>query len=97
MSTSTNAAEIGIVVDAGSELGYGHAVRCVRLARALAELNRVVFYPVSAACKEFVEAAGFQTAVLPSLTQALEKRRAPVPSVVITDLRESHGATGWRG
>ncbi len=74
------AAEIGIVVDAGPKLGYGHAVRCIRLARALAEDYEVVFYPLSEACKEFIESSGFPTSA-----------GSAFPPLVITDLREAHG------
>jgi spore coat polysaccharide biosynthesis predicted glycosyltransferase SpsG len=83
VSTSTENPEIGVIVDAGSKLGYGHVVRSVRLARALARRNRVAFYPLSAACKSFVEAAGFRTAEI----------GGPFPPLVITDLREAHGIT----
>jgi len=59
--STLNRAEIGIVVDAGPRLGYGHAVRCIRLARALSPRNGVVFYPLSEQCKEFIESCGFET------------------------------------
>ena len=59
MLTSTDdKADIGIVVDAGPRLGYGHALRSVRLATALATRNSVVFFPLSEDCKEFVESSG---------------------------------------
>jgi spore coat polysaccharide biosynthesis predicted glycosyltransferase SpsG len=80
--TSTNKADIGIVVDAGPSVGYGHAVRCVRLAGALAAEQRVEFYPLSVACQEFVESSGFSTA-----------KDSEFPPLVITDLREAHGIT----
>jgi spore coat polysaccharide biosynthesis predicted glycosyltransferase SpsG len=83
VNTSTNPNEIGIVVDAGPVLGYGHAVRCIRLARALSTQNRVVFYPLSEPCKAFIESYGF------SIEASLEA----FPPVVITDLREAHGIT----
>lgn len=81
-------ADIGIVVDAGPKLGYGHAVRCVRLARELSRRNKVVFYPLSETCREFVESWGFSVA-------AVYDRRSTdsFPPVVITDLREAHGIT----
>lgn len=82
MITSTSKSEIGIVVDAGPKLGYGHAVRCIRLARALARRSQVVFYPLSENCKEFIESSGFLTAT-----------GSAFPPVVITDLREAHGIT----
>jgi spore coat polysaccharide biosynthesis predicted glycosyltransferase SpsG len=74
--------EVGIVVDAGPKLGYGHVVRCLRLACALIKRHRVVFYPLSETCKEFIESSGFPTADAQSF-----------PPLVITDLRESHGIT----
>lgn len=83
MFTLTDKFDIGIVVDAGPALGYGHAVRCLRLARALAsEDHRVVFYPISDGCREFIESSGFSTASGPVF-----------PPLVITDLREAHGIT----
>ena len=82
MRTSTNKPEIGIVVDAGPKLGYGHAVRCIRLAHALARRNSVVFFPLSETCKEFVESSGLTTTT-----------GSAFPPVVITDLREAHGIT----
>jgi len=74
--------QIGIVVDAGPRLGYGHAVRCLRLARTLIRRHPVVFYPLSDPCKEFIESSGFTTAT-----------GSAFPPVVITDLREAHGIT----
>lgn len=91
MKTSTNQAEIGVVVDAGPSLGYGHAVRCVRLGRALSKRNRVVFYPLSLVCKEFVESYGFQTVTLQDSQPKPDS--AMFPALVITDLREAHGIT----
>jgi spore coat polysaccharide biosynthesis predicted glycosyltransferase SpsG len=88
VSTSTDQAEIGIIVDAGPILGYGHAVRCLRLAHALEKRNSVVFYPLSDTCKTFIEAAGFPTT--PSFAHVPP---ASFPRLVITDLREAHGIT----
>lgn len=82
MRTSTAKPEIGIVVDAGPHIGYGHALRCMRLARALARRNSVMFFPLSEACQEFVESSGFLTT-----------SGSMFPPVVITDLREGHGIT----
>jgi len=83
VSTSIENPEIGIVVDAGPKLGYGHAVRTVRLARALSRRNRLVFYALSDTAKTFVEAAGFEATSL----------GGQFPPLVITDLREAHGIT----
>src|SRR3989442_12142054 len=44
---------IGIVVDAGPSLGYGHAVRCLRLANALTKDAAVMVYPLSESCRDF--------------------------------------------
>jgi spore coat polysaccharide biosynthesis predicted glycosyltransferase SpsG len=83
--TSDVECSIGIIVDAGKRLGYGHAVRCVRLSGALQDFCRVVFYPLSDTCAEF----------LASASPASEIRRisdiSSLPPVVITDLREPHG------
>jgi spore coat polysaccharide biosynthesis predicted glycosyltransferase SpsG len=87
VSVLTKSAEIGLVVDAGPSTGYGHAVRCLRLARALSSRNRVLFYPLSQPCRDFIEASGFETAGL-DLTSPMR-----FPPVVITDLREAHGIT----
>jgi len=85
VSISTDKPEIGIIVDAGPKLGYGHAVRCVRLARALTQRNRIVFYPQSEECSTFVERFGFSV---------LDSRSSrPFPPLVVTDLREPHGMT----
>jgi spore coat polysaccharide biosynthesis predicted glycosyltransferase SpsG len=74
--------QVGIVVDAGRQLGYGHAVRCLRLAKSLARRYSVVFYPLSDACREFIESSGYTVAA-----------ESAFPPVVITDLREAHGIT----
>src|SRR6516162_10965719 len=74
--------QVGIVVDAGPQLGYGHAMRCLRLARKLIRRHPVAFYPLSESCREFIEASGFATA-----------EGSAFPKVVITDLREAHGIT----
>jgi len=90
VSSLHNNAEIGIVVDAGPQLGYGHVVRCVRLARALANEHGVVVYPLSQRCKEFATSnlSG------PVVTDVVSHRDTELfPPVVITDLREPHGIT----
>jgi UDP-2,4-diacetamido-2,4,6-trideoxy-beta-L-altropyranose hydrolase len=82
LTSTKDIADIGIVVDAGPKLGYGHALRSVRLATALAKRNSVVFFPLSEDCKEFVESCGFKT-----------QMGSDFPPVVVTDLREAHGLT----
>jgi UDP-2,4-diacetamido-2,4,6-trideoxy-beta-L-altropyranose hydrolase len=97
MHTSTVKPEIGIVVDAGPTLGYGHAVRCMRLARALATRNRVVLYPLSEDCERFLGSS--TVGALYERPRAVIDRpysgtATPVfPPLVITDLREGHGIT----
>jgi spore coat polysaccharide biosynthesis predicted glycosyltransferase SpsG len=106
VNSSTDRAEIGFVVDAGPGLGYGHAVRCVRLARALAKRNSVVFYPLSAACEQFIESFGFSVGAVydraPCAIPTIKNARSqtapavngtPFAPLVITDLREAHGIT----
>jgi UDP-2,4-diacetamido-2,4,6-trideoxy-beta-L-altropyranose hydrolase len=87
VNTLSDKVEVGIVVDAGPGLGYGHAMRCLRLARALAQRNSIAFYPQSAACQEFIERSGFP--VVAGRSQAPPS----FPPLVITDLREPHGIT----
>ena len=68
--------DVGFVVDAGPELGYGHVVRCHRLAGALADCARIVFYPLSAACDSFLRAHGW----------TVDSAEGPLPQLVVTDL-----------
>ena len=82
---------IGIVVDAGPSLGYGHAVRCLRLANALTEDAAVMVYPLSESCRDFFlnasPAAKFEICEPDWETKGF-------PRLVITDLRETHRITG---
>ncbi|HET9129954.1 MAG TPA: hypothetical protein VFO86_03340, partial [Terriglobia bacterium] len=92
MPTSTNPpiqplaerVRIGLAVNASPSLGFGHAVRCLRIARALK--GQIAIYPVSEVCRRFFESAGFGAEVLDWKTDAL-------PSVMVTDLREAHPIT----
>ena len=81
---------IGIVVDAGPSLGYGHAVRCLRLANALTEDAAVMVYPLSESCRDFFlnasPAAKFEICEPDWETKGF-------PRLVITDLRETHRIT----
>ena len=70
------------MVDAGPEPGYGHAVRCLRIARRLAREVGVVFYPLSEDCHRFVSSQGREV-----------RSDEPFPELVITDLRQQHGIT----
>ncbi|HYR42283.1 MAG TPA: hypothetical protein VER98_04625 [Terriglobia bacterium] len=85
---STLKSQIGIIVDAGPTLGYGHAVRCLRLASALKDEAAVTFYPLSESCREFLVAADadgkFQIGK-PQFDNNV------LPPLVITDLRQAHG------
>jgi len=107
MHTSTVKPEIGIVVDAGPTLGYGHAVRCLRLAMALATRNKVVFYPLSEDCEKFLAGAAensgnsgtvrnsvLDPCFISSMGLTRNSSLSPnFPPLVITDLREGHGIT----
>jgi UDP-2,4-diacetamido-2,4,6-trideoxy-beta-L-altropyranose hydrolase len=77
--------KIGVIVDAGPRLGYGHVVRCVRLAKELSTSADVIFYPLSAESAEFVRNNA------PEFTIG-KLEPAEFPPVVITDLRELHSA-----
>ena len=84
-STETAAqSTVGLIVDAGPRLGYGHAVRCLRLARGLR--YGVEIFALSDDCRAFFEVKGFKG-------QLRSPQRDPFPGLVITDLRESHGIT----
>ncbi len=83
-STEKADSAIGLVVDAGPRIGYGHAVRCLRLARALR--GSVEIFPLSEECRAFFELNGFTV-------QLRHSQSDPFPSLVVTDLRESHGIT----
>lgn len=81
---TTAQSAVGIVVDAGPRLGYGHAVRSLRLAHALQD--GVEIFALSDDCRAFFERNGFKGKVRNAQTDAF-------PALVITDLRESHGIT----
>src|SRR5207237_8227747 len=80
--------EIGIIVDAGPTLGYGHAVRCLRLAGVLIDEATVTFYPLSESCREFLLAANSHGKFEIGKPQF---ENNALPGLVITDLREVHG------
>jgi UDP-2,4-diacetamido-2,4,6-trideoxy-beta-L-altropyranose hydrolase len=88
--TSNFKSQIGIVVDAGPTLGYGHAVRCLRLANALVDDAAVIFYPLSESCREFL-LAGNSDDKFGFGKSKFETNE--LPPLVITDLREAHGIT----
>jgi len=81
---------IGIIVDANPSLGYGHVVRCLRLANALTADTAVTFYPLSESCQDFLvnaNSAGKLEICKPDFETSV------FPPLVITDLRETHGIT----
>ncbi len=78
----------GIVVDAGPALGYGHAVRCLRLARALGPEVKITFYAMSEECAAFLRSNNPKSDVRVSASEF-----GSFPQLVITDLREAHGIT----
>ena len=81
--------QIGIIVDAGPVLGYGHVVRCLRLANALAQDAAIIFYPLSESCREFL----ISKAVNPAFAIRNSYEIDSLPPLVITDLHEAHGIT----
>jgi spore coat polysaccharide biosynthesis predicted glycosyltransferase SpsG len=84
-STETAAqSAVGLVVDAGPRMGYGHAVRCLRLACSLQ--SGVEIFALSDDCRTFFEVNGFKGQIRKAQIDAF-------PGLVITDLRESHGIT----
>ena len=89
MNTSASP-QIGIIVNAGPSIGYGHVVRCLRLANVLAADAGIAFYPLSEACRDFLVSSNtdgkFEIRESNSVLNGL-------PSLVITDLREVHGIT----
>ena len=87
---SNYGSRLGIIVDAGPMLGYGHVVRCLRLANALARHADIILYPLSECCREFLVSAATDA--------RFEIRNSKfeinsLPPLVITDLREAHGIT----
>ncbi len=76
---------IGLIADAGPSLGYGHAVRCLRIAAAFPA--EAALFPLSNACRRFFEANGYAAALH-------DFHAAKLPPVVITDLREPHAFVG---
>jgi len=73
-----------LVVNAGPSLGYGHAVRCLRIARSLE--GGASIFPISETCRRFFEAAGFAASLA-------DLKAEKFPQVMVTDLRESHAIT----
>src|SRR3954462_10542151 len=76
--------QMGLAVNASPSLGFGHAVRCLRIARAIK--GNAAIYPVSEVCRRFFEASGFGAKILDWKTDEL-------PPVMVTDLREAHPIT----
>jgi spore coat polysaccharide biosynthesis predicted glycosyltransferase SpsG len=76
--------QIGLAVNASPSLGFGHAVRCLRIAQAIK--GKTAIYPVSEVCRRFFESSGFGSEILDWKADAL-------PPVMVTDLREAHPIT----
>ncbi len=77
-------------MNAGPSLGYDHALRCLRLANALAADALITFYPLSQNCREFLVAGNSQGKFE---IRESESTMNKLPPLVITDLRELHGIT----
>ena len=77
-------------MNAGPGVGYGRAIRCLRLATALAGEAAITFYPVSEACREFLRAANTHGNI--EIRESNSTIRE-LPPLVVTDLRELHGIT----
>src|SRR5215470_5849911 len=60
---------IGLAVNASPSLGFGHAVRCLRIARAMK--GNTAIYPVSEICRLFFESSGFTAEIQDWKTGAL--------------------------
>lgn len=84
MRESTNRFRIGLVADARAELGYGHAVRCLRIARAFQ--GDAAIYPMSEECRRFFKDAGLDASIC-------DWKNEVFPGLMITDLRESYAVT----
>ena len=81
-STSTKAAEVGFVVDAGSEVGYGHIVRCLRIAEGLIPDVAVSFYPLSDSCAQFLSEREHEIRI-----------DGQFPAITVSDLCRAHPVT----
>ena len=88
MSTSTSSSSdrirIGLAVNAGPSLGFGHAVRCQRIARAFN--GDAAIYPLSEVCRRYFESSGCDSEIR-------DWKYSVLPPIMITDLRESHPVT----
>lgn len=74
----------GLAVNAGPSLGFGHAVRCRRIARAFK--GAAAIYPISEVCRRFFESSGFESEIR-------DWKADMLPVIMITDLREAHPIT----
>jgi spore coat polysaccharide biosynthesis predicted glycosyltransferase SpsG len=75
---------LGLAVNAGPSLGFGHAVRCRRIAHAFK--GEAAIYPVSEVCRRFFEASGFESEIR-------DWKSGVLPPIMITDFREAHPVT----
>ncbi len=81
-STSPPTADLGFVVDAGSEVSYGHVVRCLRIAESLIPDVTVSFYPLSESCAQFL-----------SERQHGVRFDGQFPPITVSDLCRAHPVT----
>src|SRR5678810_858503 len=63
----TSKHRIGLVVNAGPSLGYGHAVRCQRIAQVFR--GEAAIFPISETCRRFFEAVGFGASIMDLKTE----------------------------
>ena len=83
-STNNKVADIGFVVDAGPEVGYGHVVRCLRIAEGLAGDAKIDFYPLSEPCARFLSDRDFPVRF---------DDTSRFPALVVSDLYRIHPVT----
>ncbi len=75
-------ADIGFIVDAGPGVGYGHVVRCLRIAEDLMPDRAVSFYPLSEPCAQFLSERGSEL-----------RFDRQFPPLVVSDLCRAHSIT----
>ena len=82
VNVASTTADVGFVVDAGPEVGYGHVVRCLRIAESLAPDVIVSFHPLSDSCGQFLSERGHEVKV-----------DRQFPPITVTDLCRAHPVT----
>ena len=83
-STNSKVADIGFVVDAGPGVGYGHVVRCLRIAEGLTRDAKIDFYPLSEPCARFLSDRDFSVRF---------DNQPHFPALVVSDLCRVHPVT----